>query len=286
VVYDGAIHRLKRSAFAAEPVPVLLSAANRNVQYAALSASDTRTYAAVVTSDSAAKQTLRVAGAPLDQQAALRKVTLGGKLGVPAWAVTPQESPNGAIGLITANGRLYSFGAGGGRAQQIDWPGGGTAAISTVAVAPDGHRVALIVGGRLYLSVLITGGDGLQLGPPQPIYTPMKSLTAVDWSSESWLVIGGISPVNNRVAIMDMAMDGTQVNTRLPDLGTEPVTYLTAYPANPVDVRPISDSVAYVTRSGAYDALADPTKITTGELAETVANPPAGVAPSVPLFQH
>jgi hypothetical protein len=286
VVYDGQVRRLKRSAFAAEPVPVLQPAANRAIRYAALSGSDTHTYAAVVTNDSRRRQSLRVAGAPNDQQAALRTVSLGGTLGIPVWAITPQASPGDAIGLITSSGRLYSFSPAGGAAQQIDWPGGGSAPITTIAVAPDGHRVALIVAGRLYLSVLITGGDGPQLGPPLQIYTPMKSLTAVDWSSEGWLVIGGTSPVNNRVAIMDMTLDGAQVNTRLPDLGTDAVTYLTAYPANPVDGRQTSDSVAYVTGSGAYDALADATEIKAADLADPVANAPAGVKPSVPLFQH
>jgi hypothetical protein len=286
VVYNGQIRRLKRSAFATEPVPVLQPAANRAIRYAALSGSDTHTYAAVVTNDGRRRQSLRVAGAPNDQQAALRKVRLGGTLGIPVWAVTPQEPPSGAIGLITSSGRLYSFSPAGGAAQQIDWPGGGGAAITTIAVAPDGHRVALIVGGKLYLSVLITGGDGPQLGPPLQIYTPMKSLTAVDWSSEGWLVIGGTSPVNNRVAIMDMTLDGAQFNTRLPDLGTDAVSYLTAYPANPVGGRQTSDSVSYVTGSGAYDALADATEIKAADLAEPVANPPAGVKPSMPLFQH
>jgi hypothetical protein len=288
VVYAGSVRRLNRSAFATEPVPVLQPAANKNIRYAALSSSDTHTYAAVVTNDGGKKQSLRVAGAPNDQQAPLRKVNLPGPLGVPVWAVTPQEPPNGAIGLITSNGKLYSFGPGGGNAQQIEWPGGGGAPITNVAVAPDGHRVALVVGHRLYLSVLITGGDALQLGPPQQVFTPMKALTltAVDWSSEGWLVIGGISPVNNRVALMDMTIDGAQVNTRIPDMGTDPVTYLTAYPASPLDGQQTSDSVSYVTGRGAFDALAGPTSITVNDLAEPVANRPAGVAPSMPLFQH
>jgi hypothetical protein len=286
VVYNGQVRRLNRSAFAREPVPVLSPAANRNIKYAALSGTDTHTYAAVVTIDNGKKQSLRVAGAPNDQQAALHKVGITGPLGIPVWAVTPQQPANTAIGLITANGRLYRFGAGGGAAQQVDWPGGTAGPITTVAVAPDGHRVALIVGGKLYLSVLMTGGDGLQLGPPQQIYTPMKSLTAVDWSSEGWLVIGGTSPVNNRVAIMDMTIDGAQVNIRLPDLGLEPVTYLTAYPADPDSGRQTSDSVAYVTSSGAYDALADATRIATTDLSDPPANPPTGVVPTVPLFQH
>jgi hypothetical protein len=285
VVYDGQIRRLSSSAYNTEPVPVLAPATNRGIRRAALAETESRAYAAVVAAEGK-KQTLRVAAAPLGQQAGLRTVNLTGALGQPVWAVTPQEPPGGAIGLITVAGRLYSFGAGGGAPHEIDWPGGGPPAVSTVAVAPDGHRVALIVGGRLYLSVLVTGGDGLQLGAPQQIQTPMKALTAVDWSSEGWLVLAGTSKVNNRVAIMDMTIDGVQVITRLTDLGNEPVTYLTAYPANPIDGGPTSNSVAYTTASGAFDALADATRITPADLSQPVTNPPAGVVPTVPLFQH
>ncbi|HEV8172020.1 MAG TPA: hypothetical protein VGP91_00075, partial [Actinoplanes sp.] len=88
----------------------------------------------------------------------------------------------------------------------------------------------------------------------------------------------------NRVAIMDMTIDGAMVSARLPDLGTEQVSYLTAYPAKPVDGRQISDSIAYVAGGGAYDALADATKITVANLADPVTNPPPRAVPTAPLF--
>jgi hypothetical protein len=284
VVYDGRIHRLSRSAHATEPVPVLLPDANRKILAAALSGSDTRTYAAVVVDDGGGKQSLRVAGVRTGEQAALKKVAISGSLGHPVWAVTPVEAQGGAIGLITAGGRLYSFGSGGGAAREIDWSGGGSPAISVVAVSPDAHRIALVAGGKLYLTVLVTGGDGLQLAPPQQVRTPMRTLTAVDWSSEGWLVLGGTRADTNRVAIMDMTIDGAMVSARLPDLGTEQVSYLTAYPAKPVDGRQISDSIAYVAGGGAYDALADATKITVANLADPVTNPPPRAVPTAPLF--
>jgi Lipoprotein LpqB beta-propeller domain/Sporulation and spore germination len=286
VVYDGRVRRLSQSAYATEPVPALLPDANRNVLAAALSSSDTRTYAAVVVDDRG-KQSLRVAGVRTGERAALKKVAIPGRLGHPVWAVTPDETQGGAIGLITtADGRLYSFGSGGGVAREIeiDWPGGEAPAISVVAVAPDAHRIALVAGGKLYLTVLVTGGDGPQLAPPQQIRTPMRTLTAVDWSGEGWLVVGGTRADTNRVAIMDMTIDGAIVSARLPDLGTDQVSYLTAYPANPKDGRQSSDSIAYVAGGGAYDALADATKITVADLADPVTNPPARVVPTAPLF--
>jgi hypothetical protein len=282
VVYEGRIRRLGRSAYPAEPVPVLTAEANRNVLMAALSSSANRTYAAVVVDDRG-KRALRVAGVRTGQRAALRTVAVPGAFGHPTWAVTPVEPQSGAIGLIPAGGRLYSFGAGGGAARPITWPGGGGPAISVVAVAPDGHRTALIAGGRLYLTVLVAGGDGLQLAAPVPIGTPLRTLTAVDWSSEGWLVVGGTGP-DNRVAIMDITIDGLQVSHRLSNLGTEKISYLTAYPASPVSGRHTSDSVAYVAGGGAYDALTQATKITAGDLVNPPANPPAGVVPTEPLF--
>jgi hypothetical protein len=286
VVFNGQIRRLKSSAYASDAVPVLAPSANRNIKYAALSSTDSHTYAAVVVDDGG-KVTLQVAGVHNGDQAPLRKVDLNGTLGHPVWAVTPEEPPGGATGLITASGRLYRFTAGGGRAQVIDWPGGGPPSISAVAVPPDAHRIALVVGGRLYLSVLSTGGDGLQLGATQEIPTPMSQVTAVDWSSEGWLVVGGTREDTGRVAIVDMTIDGALTSYRLKDLGTEQISYLTSYPASPVENgRETSDSVAYVAGDAAYDALADATRITATDLAQPVANPPSGAVPTAPLFLH
>jgi lipoprotein LpqB-like beta-propeller protein len=282
VVYDNQIRRLKRSPSATEAVPLLQPGANRNVRSAALSSSNTRTYAALVVKDGG-KDALRVAAARTGEQAALKKVTLSGPLGRPVWAVTPEETKSGATGLITANGRLYSFNAGGGKARQLEWPGG-PGQITAVAVAPDAHRLALVVGGQLYLAVLVTGGDRLQISGLRRIRTPIKTLTAVDWSSEAWLVVAGTRVDRGRVTIMDVSIDGLQQSARLLDLGSEPVTALTAYPASPVTGRQNSESVAYVQGGAGYNALTEPVRITIGDLAEPVANPPAGVAPTEPLF--
>ena len=115
----------------------------------------------------------------------------------------------------------------------------------------------------------------------------MKSLTAVDWSSEGWLVIGGTRADTGRVAIMDMTIDGALPSYRLPDLGTEQVGYLTAYPASPLENgRQTSGSVAYQAGGAAYDALADATRITAADLAQQAPNPPQGAVPTAPLFLH
>jgi hypothetical protein len=106
----------------------------------------------------------------------------------------------------------------------------------------------------------------------------------VDWSSEGWLVIGGVRAETGRVAIMDVTTDGAQITERLSDLGSVSVSYLTAFPASPEDGRQVSDSVLYVARGAAYEALTDPTPLGATDLAEPVVNPPAGAAPTAPLF--
>lgn len=282
VVYQGQVRRLARSAYAKEPLPVLRPEANRNVRAAAFSTTSSRTYAAVVVNEGS-KASLRVAGTRTGDQADLRRVALSGDIGQPVWAVTPNQPDHEAAGLVVSNRRLYSFTAAGGPVQQVAWPEG-AGRITAVAIAPDGHRTALVVDGRLYVAALVTGGDGLRLGTPQLVRTPLRTHTAVDWSSEGWLVVGGVRADNGRVAIMDVTTDGSQVTERLPDLGSVSVSYLTAYPAGPDDGRQVSDSVLYMARGTAYEALTDPTPLGVGDLAEPVVNPPDGAAPTAPLF--
>jgi hypothetical protein len=282
VVYEGQVRRLARSAYAREPVPVLRPEANRNVRAAAFSTTNAWTYAAVVVNEGS-KVSLRVGGARTGDQADLRRVALSGDIGRPVWTVTPDQPDDTATGLVVANDQLYSFTAAGGAVRRVVWPEGG-GRITTVAVAPDGHRAALIVDGRLYVAALVAGGDGPQLGTPQLVRTPMRTHTAVDWSSEGWLVIGGVRAETGRVAIMDVTTDGAQLTERLSDLGSVSVSYLTAYPASPEDGRQVSDSVLYVARGAAYEALTDPTPLSAADLAEPVVNPPAGAAPTAPLF--
>ena len=134
----------------------------------------------------------------------------------------------------------------------------GLAGIASVAVAPDGHRVAVIAGGRLYLSVLTAADNGMQLSPPLPVRTLMRELTAVDWSSEGSLVVAGVRTDKDRVAITDVSIDGAVQTYRQPDLGTARITHLVAYPANPVINTGDANAVAYVADDVAYNVLSAP----------------------------
>jgi hypothetical protein len=285
VIYNGVIRRLSESPQAVTAVPVLKPDANRDIQSAAMSRSGRQTFAAVVVTANGG-QSLRVASAPVDSDADLRVVRgLSGSLGHPAWAVTTPGSAAGAVGLITANGRLYSFGLDGSPAQPVEWPGEDPGPIAAVSVAPDGYRVALVARGKLYRTVLTAGADGIALSTPEQILPPgLRSLSAVAWSSEGWLAVAGVLTENNRVSVMDMTIDGAIPYTRLSDIGRKPVTYLAAYPANPLSGEEYSDSESYVADGVAWDVLSEPLRITVADLAGPAGSPSAGNTPSAPFF--
>ncbi|MBU2670443.1 hypothetical protein KOI35_43770 [Actinoplanes bogorensis] len=278
-LYGNAIRRMKDSPHATDPVPVLKPAANKNITAAALSASATRAYAAVVTGGK-----LRVAQAPLGEQADLQAVggLPGGTLGAPIWAQTPDgDDASAAVGLITIGGQIYSFDATGGTARRVEWQGGGLGAVTGLSVAPDGHRVALVSNGRLYRAALTTVGEGITVGDPEQVLPPdLKTVAAVAWNSESSLAVAGMRP-NNRYAIYDVSLDGTIAVTRLSDIGAAPVKYLSAYPTNPVNGERLA-SESYVAGGDAWDVFSEPDKIEPQHLADVTAQP--GINPTAPFY--
>ncbi|GID98185.1 LpqB family beta-propeller domain-containing protein [Amorphoplanes digitatis] len=284
LIYNGQVRRMSRFANPTEPVPVLRPEANRNIRAAALAAAGDRRFAALVV-DAGARQELRVAAAPAGEQAEPARVSLpGGSTGQPVWAITSEDPHIPAVGLITVGGRLYSFASDGSPVAAVAVPGA-SSGITAVAVAPDGRRIALAAGGRVFIASLATNGDGVQVRQSRHILTsPLRQVTALDWSSETWLTVAGARADRNRVAIFEVTLDGTQVSARLDDIGTANVSYLAAYPVGPTAGKDSSDNVAYVANGAAFDVQYGPIRIIVGDLAEPVANPPSGVAPTSPFF--
>jgi hypothetical protein len=283
VLFGGAVRRIKDTPHADDPVPVLKDAANKNISTAAFSSSSTHTFAAVVTG-SGTGQRLRVAAAPTGDQGDLKEVgKLNGALGQPVWALTSGQDAAGAVGLVTTGGRLYSFGADGGPARRVEWQGD-PGPVTAISVAPDGRRVAVVSGGKLYRTVLNSSVDGVVMSDPEQVLPPnLKSVTAVAWSSQTYLAVAGVRQ-DNRVSVIDVTVDGALSITRLGDIGAEPVTYLAAYPENPISGGETSDSEAYVSGGEAWDVFSEPTPITR----TFVVGPPVGgspaVEPTAPLF--
>ncbi|GAA4924073.1 LpqB family beta-propeller domain-containing protein [Actinoplanes utahensis] len=284
VVYNRAIRRLEDIERPnADSVPGIAAEANKDISRAALSTSGTDIFTAVVTGSGKGEQ-LRVGTAPLGTTAALKDVSgLPPGIGYPVWAITPVAGTEGGVGLVIADGRLWRFQAQGGPAQLVQWQGV-DGPISAITVAPDGHRVALVAGGRLYRAVLTVSGDrlALALSGLEELEPPLRTVTAVDFSGESWLTVSGVGN-GDRTAMLNVSIDGALQSDVVRDMGKVSVTYLTAYPANPA-LSAFGTSVLYSTGSDAWEAFTTSLQIT----AEHLAGPPEqkrdGVVPGAPLF--
>ncbi|UQU63912.1 LpqB family beta-propeller domain-containing protein [Couchioplanes caeruleus] len=285
LIYNNQIRRMSRTPGAADPLPVIKPEANRNVRAAAFARSPSdRRYAALITTEGN-HQVLRVGSAGIGELSDLRRVTLrGGSTGQPVWAITSDDPQTGAVGLLTIGGKLFSFSADGSPLRAVAWPGP-PGMITAVAVAPDGRRVALAVGGKLYLAALTADGDGPQLSPPRQVQLPvLREVSAVDWGTETSVIVAGTRADRDRVAVIDTAIDGTQWIESLADIGVEKVTYLATYPVSPSSGKVTPDVIEYMANGATFDVLSGPVRIGVGDLAEPVTNAPAGVVPTAPSF--
>lgn len=284
-VYQGQIRRMAGSPGVGDPIPVIRPEANRDVQSAALArAVSNRRYAALVTSANG-RTVLRVGGVAMGEQTDLREVALpDGEVGTPVWALTTDDDQTGALGLIIVGGKLHSFSASGGALRPVAWPGPpGT--MTSVAVAPDGRRVALVVGGRLYVAAMTADGEGPELTTPRRTeIADLRTVTAVDWFTETAVVVAGTRSDKDRVALMTSEIDGTSHLEVLPDMGTAPVTYLTSFPVSAVSSAVLPEATQYMANGAAFDVLSRSERIGVDDLAEPVADPPAGAEPVFPFF--
>jgi Lipoprotein LpqB beta-propeller domain len=165
----------------------------------------------------------------------------------------------------------------------VQWQGD-PGPITAVSVAPDGHRVAVVARGKLYRTVLNTGGEGLTLDAPEELLPPtLTTVAAVAWSSETFLAVAGTRS-DDRYTVLDVTVDGALPYDVLADIGEEKVSYLTAYPSNPVTREENSDFESYMAGGAAWDALGDPVRITVGDLVPQSGTPPAGAVPAHPFF--
>jgi hypothetical protein len=282
-MYNGQIHPLVGSG----AVPVLQPEANKGLKSATIRRSGPYDYAAVVTADKT--PLLKVGAAPAGGQTGDLHVVAGlpGNLGYPVWASLAGDDTANAVGLIIANGSLYSFAADGKPARPIDavLP----APVTSVSVAPDGRRVALTAGGKLYRTVLTTNGDQVGLGGTMERVQPrdMTEITAVAWGAEGSLTFAG-QRADHRVTIRDVSIDGSTQQNRLEadSIGSSPVTYLTTDPISPLmplnQVAPASCMYGNV----AYDLSRDTDEIKVSALATPPATPPAGPRPVYPFFLY
>lgn len=226
-VYDGAVHPL---AVVGEPGTVPVTAeVNRNVVWANFGRADDRTLAALVVSGPNKRQRLAV-GSGIAPLADLRRGPEHTAIGRPVWLRT--LDPLKPRGLVVADKNLYRFDGDVAMSQvQLN---GVTGEVSAVATSLDGHRVALIVGGGLYVAAVSLDGDQVSIGPLRKVFTSLTALSAVDWSGEDQLVVAGSV---DRPAVYQVSIDGARQAGLHEKLGAS-VTHLAAYPVNPVVPQP------------------------------------------------
>ncbi|WP_446218508.1 LpqB family beta-propeller domain-containing protein [Micromonospora sp. IBHARD004] len=279
-VYDGAIHPLS---FVGEPsgtVPVA-AAANKGVVSAALSRSGDDILAALVVTRADRKQRLMVGSGP-DPVTPSNGTGWYASVGRPTWlrSLDPQHQ----YGLVVADNRLYRFDDLAGL-KQILLPVQGP--VSAVAASLDGHRIALIVDGALYVAAVSLDG-GMSVGQPRRLVTRLTDVTAVDWYAENQLVFAGSelrSEGRPERSIYQTTVDGARDTALKRDIGA-PVTHLSAYPGGAVGGLPTgsymyeANRVAY--RNNGFDTIKRDQVL-------DVTPPAAGVKasnPTVPFFLY
>lgn len=198
----------------------------------------------------------------------------------------PQWLPGraGQVGLIVADGRLYRFERDAGGLTPVNVPGAG---VTAMAVAPDGHRIALLAGGRLRVAPVTGDQNELQaLGPMRDLPTMLTRLAGVGWSQQDRLVVAGRLP-GGQTGFTEVTADGAMEDQRGGEIGNTKVSQLVAFVDNPevsgnvamvlyeADSRAYQLSGSVVEQISAADVAPDP---------KATAPPPADQPPTAPFF--
>ncbi|SCE71404.1 LpqB family beta-propeller domain-containing protein [Micromonospora mirobrigensis] len=280
-VYDGAVHPLD---FPGEPAGVvpLATAENHDVVSAGLSRAEDEILAALVVTGADRKLRLRVGTGVKPVTVFNTDAGRYATMGRPVW-LRPlrKEQPHG---LVVADNRLYSFDQSAKLTPvALTVPG----PVTAVAVALDGRRIAVIVGGRLHVAAVNLDGGVVSAGPARALPTSLTGLTAVDWAGENSLIAGGLSagPAGRRPALHEVGVDGALETSLKPDVGAQ-VTHLAAYPTNPVAPQP-ANAVMYEVNGVSW--ANNPFETIKRDQVLDVAQPPAGSRasnPTAPFFLY
>jgi hypothetical protein len=151
-------------------------------------------------------------------------------IGHPVWL----NNPSGT-GLVVADEQLYQFSMADGEVavNKVDLPDI-TGAVTAVAAAPDGRRLALIAGDRLYVaSMSRAGGAAVSVSRRPPLPTAASNLDGVAFIREDWLAIVGTARGQSR--LFELTVDGA-LERDLPDgdLGEpDDISSFVGYPGDP-----------------------------------------------------
>ncbi|MGY0006856.1 LpqB family beta-propeller domain-containing protein [Micromonospora sp. I033] len=241
-VYDGAIRPLAIANEARAAVP-LAPAVNKNVVAAALARADDQVLAALVVTGTDRRQRLKVGSGPEPVTVFDTSDHTYGTLGRPTWLRSLDERH--PAGLVAADGKLYRFdGSAGMSLVPLAVPG----PVVAVAGSLDGHRIALVSGGALYVAAVNADGGVVSVGQPRRLAILLTGISAVDWLNEHELVLAGNEA--DRPAIHQITVDGAWEIALKTDIGAE-VTQLAAYPGGAVGGPPAL-SYMYEANRAAY----------------------------------
>lgn len=256
-LYQGKIYRLKGSAGGGgEPLPQLLleQGVNEGLVSATLAqetGDDGVQTAAALVSRQGQQFRLRVGDGT-------NPFTTSGpypEMGRPVLLKAPMNA-----GLVVINKRLYRFALDDGVPEQVT-VSKLDGKITDVGVAPDGRRIALVAGGKVYVAGLSRGKE-VELSDPRVVPTRVRDATAVDWSEETWLVVAG--DVGGKPAVWQVTSDGAIESQHTEDSGGR-VDHLVAYPVDPVVGGPAQE-LMFDREGAAYDQAGDGSQIEAGEV--------------------
>lgn len=223
-VYDGVIHPLALGSERRGTVP-LSAAENRNVVSASIARTDEQVLAALVVTAPDRRLRLKV-GTGLDPVAVFTSSGATFRtMSRPTWLRSLDRAR--PAGLVAADGRLYRFDGAGGLSPV---PLNVTGNVVAVAGSLDGHRVALVCGGAVYVAPVNVDGGVVSLGQPRRLPTLLTGVTAADWISEDQLVLAG-NDLDRRPVIHQLSVDGGFESPLKNEVGSA-VTQLAGYPGS------------------------------------------------------
>ncbi|GAA2718611.1 LpqB family beta-propeller domain-containing protein [Micromonospora olivasterospora] len=278
-VYDSAVHPLAVDPDEAKgPVPIAPEA-NRDVVSAGLSRSRDEVQAALVTAGAGQRrQRLAVGAGPAPVADFRRSPGAYASMGRPVWLRS--ANPERPQGLVVADGKLYRFDV---NAQLRTVPLSVEGKVTAVAASLDGHRIAVIVNGALYVAAVNTDGGVVSVGPVRRLVTSLTDLSAVEWARENTLYLAGSA---GQPAVYEISVDGALETALKKNVGAR-VTHMSAYPINAVV--PFNAANLMYEASGVAYWNSNPHDKIKREQVPDLTPPPAGVQvgePTAPFFLY
>lgn len=265
-IYDGRIYRLNSSPNGGrDPLPAIItSAQNHEIVSAALASGSGVTAAAFVVRQGQGQQLLVNATGGDRPRGLIPVDKVHSAIGRPVWLKAPLDT-----GLVVVGGKLYRFGLTGGALTQVGVPDV-RGVITAVSAAPDGRRIAVVAGGRLYVAAVGRDDHSVEVLATRAVPSRLQRLTEVAWHSDGQLTVAGL--LGGKNVIGTVTIDGViESDPPLYQRGAATVTYLVDYPRGPREAQ--SPNIMYVAGGIAYDGQGpDPDGVL--EANEVVNGPP------------